>query len=149
MLAYTSLLSAKTTYLKWYSTQTTTDVDYADDIALLANTSTQDKSLLHNLERVAGGISHYVNADKIEYMCVYPSGEIYTLRGGSLKLVDKFNYHISSVLSTENDVNTWLARALAAINRLSVIWKADLMDKIKLSFFQAVVVSVLLYGYTT
>ena len=32
---------------------------------------------------------------------------------------------------------------------LSVIWKSDLTDKIKHSFFQAVVMSILLYGCTT
>ena len=32
--------------------------------------------------------------------------------------------------------------------RLSVIWKSDLTDKIKRSFFQAAVVSILLYGCT-
>ena len=36
-----------------------------------------------------------------------------------------------------------------AIDRLSVIYKSDLTDKIKRSFFQAAVVSILLYGYTT
>ena len=40
-----------------------TDVDYADDIALLANTTSQDKTKLHSLERAATGIGHYVNAD--------------------------------------------------------------------------------------
>ena len=33
--------------------------------------------------------------------------------------------------------------------RLSVIWKSDLIDKMKRSFFQAAVVSILLYGCTT
>ena len=36
-----------------------------------------------------------------------------------------------------------------AINRLSIIWKSDLTDKIKRSFFQAAVTSILLYGCTT
>ena len=36
-----------------------------------------------------------------------------------------------------------------AIDRLSIIWKSDLTDKMKRSFFQAVVVSILLYGCTT
>ena len=31
----------------------------------------------------------------------------------------------------------------------SIIWKSDLTDKMKRSFFQAAVVSILLYGYTT
>ena len=35
------------------------------------------------------------------------------------------------------------------IDRLSVIWKPDLTDKIKYSIFQAVVVSILVYGCTT
>ena len=34
-------------------------------------------------------------------------------------------------------------------DRLSVIWKSDLTDKMKRSFFQAAVVSILLYGCTT
>ena len=33
-----------------YPTQTTTDVDYIDDIVLLANTPTQAETLLHSLE---------------------------------------------------------------------------------------------------
>ena len=36
-----------------------------------------------------------------------------------------------------------------AINRLSIIWKSDLTDKMNRSFFQAAVVSILLYGCTT
>ena len=42
-----------------------------------------------------------------------------------------------------------LAKAWAAINRLSVIWNSDLTDKIKGSFFQVAVVSILIYGCTT
>ena len=38
---------------------------------------------------------------------------------------------------------------LAPIDRLSIIWKSDLTDKMKRSFFQAAVVSILLYGCTT
>ena len=42
-----------------------------------------------------------------------------------------------------------LSKAWTTIDRLSVIWKSDLTDKIKSSFFQAAVVSILLYGCTT
>ena len=47
------------------------------------------------------------------------------------------------------DIETRLAKALTAINRLSIIWKSDLTDKMKRSFFQAAVTSILLYGCTT
>ena len=66
--------------------------------------------------------------------------------GSPLELVDKFTY-LSSL--TEKDINTRLAMAWAAIDRLSVKWKSDLTDKMKRSFFQAAVVSILLYGYST
>ena len=42
------------------------DVDYANDIALLANTPTQLETLLHSLERTAAGIGFHVNTDQME-----------------------------------------------------------------------------------
>ena len=42
-----------------------------------------------------------------------------------------------------------LAKVWIAIDRLSVIWKSNLTDKIKCSFFQAAVMLILLYGCTT
>ena len=53
------------------------------------------------------------------------------------------------VESTEKDIETRLTKAWTAINRLSTIWKSDLTDKMKRSFFQAAVTSILLYGCTT
>ena len=64
-------------------------------------------------------------------------------------IVDKFTYLGSSVASTEKDIDTRLTKAWTAINRLSIIWKSDLTDKMKRSFFQAAVASILLYGCTT
>ena len=125
------------------------DVDYADDIVLLANTPPQAETLLHSLERVASGTGLHVNTDKTEYKRFHQKGNISTLKGGPLKLVDKFTYLGSSISSTENDINTWLAKAWTAIDRLLVIWKSDLIDKIKCIFFQAAVESILLHGCTT
>ena len=67
----------------------------------------------------------------------------------SLKLVDKFTYLGSSISSTEEDIDTRLTKAWTTIDRLSIIWKSDLTDKMKRSFFQAAVVSIQLYGCTT
>ena len=88
-----------------------TDTDYADDIALLANITAQDETLRHSLERAAAGIGLHVNADKTEYMYFNQTGDISTLNGSSLKLVDKFTYLGSSVSSSEKDINTRLAKA--------------------------------------
>ena len=132
-----------------YPAKTITDADYADDIAILANTPNQAETLLHSLKRAAACIGLYANAHKTEYMCYNQTGDISTLEGTPLKLEDKFTYLGSSVESTEKDIGTRLAKAWTAINRLSIIWKSDLTDKMKRSFFQAAVVSILLYRCTT
>ena len=111
-----------------YLAKTITDADNANDIVILANTPNKAETLLQGLERAAAGIG---------------------LHGTSLKLVDKFTYLGSSVSSTEKDIDTWLTKAWTAIDKLSIIQKSDLTDKMKCSFFQAVVVSILLYGCTT
>ena len=126
-----------------------TDADYANDIAILANTPNQAETLLHSLEQAVAGIGLHVNAHKTEYMCYNETGDISTLDGTPLKLVDKFTSLGSSVSSTEKDIDTWLTKAWTAINRLSIIWKSDLTDKMKRSFFQAAIVLTLLYGCTT
>ena len=85
----------------------------------------------------------------MEYTCYNQTGDISTLDGTPLKLVVKFTYLGSSVASTEKDTDTRLTKAWTAINRLSIIWKSDLTDKMKRRFFQAVVALILLYGCTT
>ena len=56
-----------------------TDVDYADYIALLANTPAPADTKLGGLERAAACISLHVNADRTEYMCFNQTGDISTL----------------------------------------------------------------------
>ena len=63
--------------------------------------------------------------------------------------MDKFTYLGSSVSSTEKDIDTRITKAWTAIDSLSIIWKLDLTDKMKRSFFQEAVVLILLYGCTT
>ena len=75
-----------------YTAKTITDADYADDIAILASAPAQAETLLHSLERASARIGLHVNAHKTEYMCFNETGEISTLNGCSLKLVDKFTY---------------------------------------------------------
>ena len=117
-----------------YTAWTITDADDTNDIALLANTPVQAESSLHSLEKAACGIGLYVNANKTEYMCFNQNGDISTLNGGYLKLMDKLSYLGSNVTSTENDISTRLPKAWTTIDRLSVLWKSDLSDKIKQLF---------------
>ena len=132
-----------------YPAHTITDAEYTDDIPLLAPTPFQAETLLYSLERAVAGIGLHVNADKIGYVCFNQRGEISSLICNSLKLMDKLTKLGSSVSSSEIDINARLAKSWAAIYKPSVIWKSDLSDTIKPSFFQAGVVSILPYGCTT
>ena len=116
---------------------------------ILANSPNQAETLLHSLEQAAPGIGLHVNAHKTEFICFNQAGDISTQERTSLKQVDKSTYLGSSVSSTEKDIDTRLTKAWTAIDKLSVIWKSDMTDRIKRSFFQAAVVSILLYGCTT
>ena len=86
---------------------------------------------------------------KTEYIYYNQTGDTSILDGTSLRLVDKFTYLGSSVSSIEKDIDTRLTKAWTAIDRLSIIWKSDFTDQMKRSFFQAAVVSILLYACTT
>ena len=94
-----------------YPAKTITDADYADDIAILANTPNQAETRLHSLEGAAAGIGLHVNAHKTEYMCYNQTGDISTLGRTSLKLVDKFTFLGSNVSSTKKDIDTRQTKA--------------------------------------
>ena len=70
-----------------YPATTITDADYADDIAILANTPDQAETLLHSFERAAANIGLYVNAHKTEYMCYNQTGDISTLDGTPIRQI--------------------------------------------------------------
>ena len=76
----------------------------------------------------------------------------------SLPGIFKFDIKFLNILFVQMEIfpysgftglDTRLTKAWTAIDRLSIIWKSDLTDKMKRSFFQAAVVSILLYGCTT
>lgn len=48
--------------------KTITDVDYADDIALLSDTIQEASELLHRVEKAAREIGLYINSDKTEFI---------------------------------------------------------------------------------
>ena len=109
---------------------------------LAANSPARAESLLHSPERAADGIGLHLNADKTEYM-----SSNHTLNDGPLKLVDQITYLGSRVSSTENDINARPAKPWTTIDWLSVIWKSNLTDKTKHSFFHVVLVSILWCGF--
>ena len=68
-------------------------------------------------------------------MCYNQTGDISTLVGTSLKLIDKFTSLGGSVSSTEKDIDTRLTKAWTDFDRPSIIWKSDLTDEMNGSLF--------------
>ena len=124
-----------------------TNIDYADDLALLANTPAQAELRLQCLQQTAGVIDIHVNANKTEFMRFKRKRAISTPSDRSLNLLDKFTYLGCNISSTERDVNIPLAKVWTAIDRFLILCLIYLM-KIKRDFFQGVAVSILLHGCT-
>ena len=124
-----------------------TDVDYADDLAVLADLK-DATLLLHNIERTAMEIGLNINAEKTEFMGMNQntSQGMSSLSGDKIKQVEDFKYLGSYVESTEQDVNIRLGKAWGALNELDKIWKSKLPDNLKRNFLRAAVESVLTYG---
>ena len=97
--------------------------DDVDDLALLANTPNLGESLLHSR----------VSENKREFTC-FKLGVI-SLVGKSLKLAHHFTYLGSNITSTESNVNINPRKVRASIEKLTIISKSNLFDKIKRDFF--------------
>ena len=126
-----------------------TDADYSDDLALLANKCCDAEKMLHLLEYAAEKIGLKINAKKTEYIVYNHQGAIKTTKDQQLKSVDNFVYLGSNIASTQTDVEARIAKAWSIINKLSIIWKSNLSEKLKRNFFRATAGSVLLYDSTT
>ena len=97
-------------------------------------------------------VSFWINAIVQIYdlfLCFNQRGDISTLNGSSLKLVDKFTYLGNSVSSTEKGINTWLLKAWTANDSYRSYGSQTWPIKWNAVFFQAAVVSVQLYRCTT
>ena len=124
-----------------------TDLDFADDIALLLELITQAQDLLARVELMAGQIGLVMNAKKTKVMAFNQDEEvkIVTQDGSQLEVVQDFKYLGSWVESTEADIKIRKAEAWRACNKLKKIWKSNLSREIKTRLLGSAVESVLLY----
>ena len=128
-----------------------TDLDFADDIALLSDTAVQAQEILNRVETAALHVGLHMNAKKTKFMAFNHQTvtKIQTQEPSLLKEVQDLKYLGAWVKSTEQDVKTRKAMAWKACNNLSKIRKSNLCKNIKIKLFQATVESVLLYGSET
>ena len=106
-----TLYEKKSTY---HPSKHITDLDYADDIALLSHQINNAEILHQSLETTAHKVGLTLNSTKTECMLLNEEStgnEIHTLNGISLNTVDNFKYLQSYIKNSKNDFN--IRKALA------------------------------------
>lgn len=132
--------------------KTLTDVDFADDIALLSDGIREATELLHRVESAAASVGLHINAGKTKMMSFNLDDtpiNIKSISGEEISNVTDFVYLGSWIDNTERDIKVRKAKAWAAIHKLKNIWKSELSKKLKIRLFIAACESVLLYGAET
>ena len=126
-----------------------TDVDFADDIALLSEDIRTATELLQRVESAAANIGLFVNVDKTKVMTLNieeQAGDLLSRSGGTIENVEDFIYLGSWIDGTERDIKVRKGKAWAALHRLRNIWNSKLSQKLKIRLFIAACESILLYG---
>ena len=129
-----------------------TDLDFADNIALLSNEIHQAQQLLRELEVEAAKVGLHVNAKKTEFMSYnqdLPLNVILSINGGEIKKVEIFKYLGGWMKDCESDIKIPKALAWAACHKLKSVWTSSLKKSIKTRLFLCTVESVLLYNSET
>lgn len=128
-----------------------TDIDFADDLALLTEEVSQAQELIDRLQKEASAVGLECNAKKTELQVFnHPDPVVVTVQcGRALKVVENFKYLGSWTKSSEDDFSVRKALAWSACHKLRKVWSSKLSRKIKIRLFTATVESVLLYGAET
>ncbi|BHF75255.1 hypothetical protein SprV_0501835100 [Sparganum proliferum] len=131
-----------------------TDLDYADDIALLASSFGDLQSMVSRVNEVAKSVGLSINAGKTKvFSSCIPDQEKAPLGidGCQLEEVDSFKYLGARLLSNRQSKDDIVSRIDAARRVFSSLWKClwirrDLSIATKIRVYRASVRSVLLYG---
>jgi hypothetical protein len=137
--------------------QRITDLDYADDIAILTNTYTEMQDVLNRIDNVSRSVGLRINASKTKIFssCV-PNAEIsrVILSGVAIEEVHHFRYLGSTFLpngQSKDEITARIDAARKAFFQLrKPLWsRREISLCTKLKVYQAAVRTILLYGCET
>ena len=134
------------------------DLDFADDVALLADSWMVMVSMVMKMEQVTQRFGINISARKSEVLFIgRDEGDIrmedIELRGQPMKQVNEFTY-LGSVISSDGkllkDIEKRRAAATRAFGMLRArMWgRREISLKVKMKVFNAIVLPVLMYGAT-
>lgn len=130
------------------------DLDYADDIVLLSETWNHAQQKLERLNQHGLQTGLKINKKKTESLRINArNNSAFKVGEEDVNDVATFTYLGAKVTTTggaSEDITKRIGNARHAYYRLRKIWSSSVLRrKTKLRIFQANVVSVLLYGFTT
>ena len=134
-----------------YPAEVITDLDYADDIALICHEIAQAKKLINRVEIEAAKNGLHFNAKKTKMMKFNEESinDVKYISGGSIGEVANFKYLGGWMKCCQHDVKARKAQAWMACHKLKKIWKSSISGEIKIRFFLATVEAVLFYNSET
>ena len=137
--------------ITWTLTETLEDIDYADDIALLAHRHQDIQSKTEDLVTFGKQIGLNINTDKTKLMKLQPkSVQPLIISNNTVEEVQEFTY-LGSKITTDGDsgadVQSRISKARGAFAILKTIWRSSKISTVtKLKIFKSNVLGVLLYG---
>ena len=96
------------------------DLDYADDIALFADTIHEAELLLHKVESASKSTGLFLNPSKTKYIHINPStnDSVHSSDGSQIEKVEDFKY-LGSYTNSQHDIQC----RKAAVHALDTVWK--------------------------
>ena len=129
-----------------------TDLDYADEMALISDTLPKAQELLNSPEKASNKVGLFLNAKKTKYMTINVDANhppVTAQSGQVLEEVLDFKYLGPYIADSRKDFMTRKGQAWDVCNKLRLIWESNIAEETKVSFFRAYVESILLYGCET
>ena len=122
-----------------------TDLDFADDLAITAESVSNAESLLQSLEEAASAVGLICNETKTEFITTSATPPPLKARSGRLiKRVEDFKYLGSFIMDSNKDFKARKGMAWAACNKLDKIWRSDIHNETKINLFRATIEPILM-----
>ena len=139
----------------WQKRNRLTDLNFADDIAIVAEEENVCQEMTTKLEEQSAQAGLNISREKTKAMGITQRllPQPIAVAQGNIECVEKFTY-LGSVISSdgdvETDINTRLAKAAAVFRRLDNVWRSNTLSlKIKLDLYTFLIVSTAIHASDT
>ena len=132
-----------------------TDLDFADDLALISNNTTCMQQMTDALKVTSGKVGLRISKEKtkLQLIGLHPDRTDVTLENESLDITEKFTYlgsiqsHVGDI---EVEVRSRIGKAASVFKKLQRIWiSTNISTKVKLRLYSSLVLSITLYACET